>query len=143
VSAHPGGALPDDDPLLGEPGSDDDQRRPLDGRDFSRRTLLANERTYLAWWRTGLTTLTVALAGARVVPELSDSGTRWPYTGLGVVFALLGVLCMVYAEKRRRDVARAVRRGTFVDADGRLTLALSAVGALAGVATVLLILLDT
>lgn len=33
----------------------------------SRRTLLANERTYLAWWRTGLTTLTVALAVARVV----------------------------------------------------------------------------
>jgi len=40
---------------------------PLDPRDYSCRTLLANERTYLAWWRTGLTTLTVALAVARVV----------------------------------------------------------------------------
>jgi uncharacterized membrane protein YidH (DUF202 family) len=28
---------------------------PLDPRDYSCRTLLANERTYLAWWRTGLT----------------------------------------------------------------------------------------
>jgi hypothetical protein len=50
---------------------------------------------------------------------------------------------MVYAEKRRRDVADAVRRGTFVDADGRLTLALSAVGARAGVAPGRRILLDT
>ena len=32
--------------------------------DYTHRTLLANERTYLAWWRTGLTALTVALAAA-------------------------------------------------------------------------------
>ena len=44
---------------------------PLDPRDYSRRTLLANERAFLAWWRTGLTTLTVALAVARVVPRLT------------------------------------------------------------------------
>lgn len=131
-----------DDPLFGEPGSDFDQRRPLDPRDFSRRTLLANERTYLAWWRTGLTTLTVSIASARVVPELSDAQVRWPYTVLGVVFAVLGIACMVYAERRRRAVIDALRRGTYADADSRVTLLLSGAGAVLGVITILLILLD-
>jgi len=64
---------------------------PLDPRHDSRRTLLADERTYLAWWRTGLTMLT-ALAVARVVPGLSDSTTQWPYTVVGIAFVLLGVV---------------------------------------------------
>lgn len=132
-----------DDPILGDPGGPFDQRRPLDPRDFSRRTLLANERTYLAWWRTGLTTLTVSIACARVVPELADSHVRWPYTVLGVIFALLGAVCMAYAERRRRAVLAAVHRGTFVDADPRITMALSTIGAVLGLATVALILLDT
>src|SRR5204862_3597720 len=49
-----------------------DPDRPVDPRDYTRRTLLANERTYLAWWRTGITSVAAALAAARVVPELSD-----------------------------------------------------------------------
>ena len=57
----------------------------------ARRTSLANERTQLAWWRTGLTALAVALAVGRLVPEIGKghrcSGhTRWlelrsPFTG--------------------------------------------------------------
>jgi putative membrane protein len=39
--------------------------------DASRRTRLANERTQLAWWRTGLTALAVGLAIGRVLPELA------------------------------------------------------------------------
>jgi putative membrane protein len=38
--------------------------------DATRRTLLASERTELAWRRTGLTALAVALAVGRVVPGL-------------------------------------------------------------------------
>ena len=52
-----------------------------------RRTHLAVERTYLAWWRTGLTAFAVALATARVVPELANSKVQWPYTVLGIGFA--------------------------------------------------------
>ena len=115
---------------------------PLDPRDYSRRTLLANERTYLAWWRTGLTTLTVALAVARVVPGLSDSTTQWPYTVVGVCFALLGIACIAYGERRRISVDRAVRQGEFVSADPRLTLGLTAGGVLMGVALVVLITLS-
>jgi putative membrane protein len=115
---------------------------PLDPRDYSRRTLLANERTYLAWWRTGLTTLTVSLAVARVVPELSQSKTQWPYTAVGVAFALIGIICVAYGERRRVSVDRAVRRGQFVGVDPRLTLGLTAAGVLMGVALIVLITLD-
>ena len=58
--------------------------------DVTRRTWLANERTYLAWWRTGLTTLTVALAAARVVPELSRPTTAGRTRSIGAAYALLG-----------------------------------------------------
>jgi inner membrane protein YidH len=119
-----------------------DAQRPLDPRDYSRRTLLANERTYLAWWRTGLTTLTVALAAARVVPELADVGTRWPYTILGVGFAALGLLCMGYGERRRIAVDRAVRAGDFAELDTTVSRLLSYGGFALGVALVVVILVD-
>ena len=125
----------------GEELSPDDPRRPLDPRDYSRRTLLANERTALAWWRTGLTTLTVALGCARVVPALSDAEHQWPYTVIGVVYGLLGVAFVVYGERRRRAVERAVRRGAFAEADPRWMAAIATLGAVAGVGLVVLVVL--
>jgi putative membrane protein len=126
---------------MSEPAAPGPHEGPLDPRDYSRRTLLANERTYLAWWRTGLTTLTVALAAARVVPELSDSEVQWPYTVVGVAFAFLGVFCIAYGEKRRADVGRAVREGEFVDADPRLTLAMTVLGVALGLGLMALIVI--
>jgi putative membrane protein len=126
---------------MSEPAASGPHEGPLDPRDYSRRTLLANERTYLAWWRTGLTTLTVALAAARVVPELSDSEVQWPYTVVGVAFAFLGVFCIAYGEKRRADVGRAVREGEFVDADPRLTLAMTVLGVALGLGLMALIVI--
>ena len=119
-----------------------DPDRPVDPRDYTRRTLLANERTYLAWWRTGLATLTVALAAARVIPDLGHPAARWPYTALGVVFAVLGTICIGYAERRRRSVSRAVRRGDFSEPSVVLTTVLTVGGTVAGVATLVLILVD-
>jgi putative membrane protein len=124
---------------MSDPPADGPHEGPLDPRDYSRRTLLANERTYLAWWRTGLTTLTVALAAARVVPALSGSEVQWPYTVVGVAFALLGVVCIAYGEKRRADVGRAVRQGEFVDTDPRLTLGMTIVGVALGLGLTALI----
>jgi len=126
---------------MSEPGARGPHDGPLDPRDYSRRTLLANERTYLAWWRTGLTTLTVALAAARVVPELADSKVQWPYTIVGVVFAILGIVCIGYGERRRASVDRAVREGEFVDTDPRVTLGLTVVGVILGMALVVLIVI--
>ncbi len=134
--------MDDDDPILGDRGGPYDQRLPLDQRDFSRRTLLANDRTYLAWWRTGLTTLTGALAAARVIPDLSDVRHRWPYTAIGSLFAALGIACMAYGEYRRRAVDRAVHEGSYADVSAAATMALTVLGCLAGVALVALVLFD-
>ena len=111
--ARPGAALEPQGLLQQRAGEDHPGGRMSD--DYTHRTLLANERTYLAWWRTGLTTLTVALAAARVVPVLSEARHQWPYTVVGAAFALLGTACIAYAELRRRAVDRAVRAGRFAD----------------------------
>lgn len=133
-------SVQDDDPMLGRPGSDFDQRRPLDMRDFSRRTLLANERTYLAWWRTGLTSLTVALASGRILPELVGAETMWPYLGLGILFSLLGMLCIAYGERRRRAVSAALIRGEFAEAESSVMFVLTALGVIAGVVIIALMI---
>jgi len=108
--------------------------------DASRRTYLANERTYLAWWRTGLASLTVALAAARVVPELSGTTVRWPYTVVGVGFALIGLTQIIYAERRREEVESALARGEFIRPHGTLTLAITCVSVVLGLMTLGLIL---
>jgi putative membrane protein len=103
-----------------------------EGSDPGRRTLLAVERTYLAWWRTGLTAYAVALATARVVPELSKAKVQWPYTLLGIGFALLGTGCVAYGERRRRA-------GAYKDAGPAMTLGFTLGGLLLGVGLVVVL----
>ena len=101
--------------------------------DASRRTYLAAERTYLAWWRTGLTSLAVGIGAARVVPELADT-RRWPFSVVGAGFALLGVLCIAYSDRRRREIEDALSRGTFAPTHEWVTAVLASVGILLGLA---------
>ena len=107
-------------------------------RDASRRTRLANERTYLAWWRTGLTALAVCIALGRIVPGVSDV-TQWPYQVVGACYGLLGLAFMVVAHIRVRTVERAVDRGEYARLDERLSIALLVVGLGLGAATVALV----
>lgn len=83
--------------------------------DASTRTNLAAERTVLAWWRSGLTALGVSLAVGKVVPDLGDHATRWPYAALGVAFALVGI-GMVLAGTRRHNDVTGVRAFAIVTA---------------------------
>jgi putative membrane protein len=110
--------------------------------DATRRTRLASERTELAWWRTGLTALAVALAVGRVVPELSDSSARWPYLAVGVCFALYGVAVLAYGSRRRQVVEQALSEGRFPDPPRYAHGALAAAGVVLGLLTVVLILAD-
>ena len=55
--------------------------------DATRRTRLANERTYLAWWRTGLTSLAVGIGAGKIAPELAG-GRRWPYVVVGAAYSV-------------------------------------------------------
>jgi putative membrane protein len=110
--------------------------------DAARRTYLASERTQLAWWRTGLTGLAVALAVGRVVPELSDSSLQWPYTLVGCAFAIYGIALIGYGTIRARAVDRAVAAGRYAEAPNRVLGALTAAGIALGAATFILVAVD-
>jgi putative membrane protein len=104
-------------------------------KDATRRTRLANERTYLAWWRTGLTSIAVCVGLGRIVPEVTNV-TKWPYELVGAGYGVLGVGFMVIAHVRLRAVEAAVDRDEFARFDGRWTLVLLAAGALLGVGAI-------
>jgi putative membrane protein len=107
-------------------------------RDAARRTRLANERTYLAWWRTGLTAIAVCIALGRIVPGVSNV-TQWPYQVVGAGYGLLGLAFMLVAHVRVRMVERAVDRGEFARMDGRLSLALLVAGLVLGASAIALV----
>jgi putative membrane protein len=100
--------------------------------DATRRTHLANERTYLAWWRTGLTALASGVAIGRLVPSVTHQ-TRWPYAVLGAGFALVGIVAIAYGLVRQRAVREAVKRGEFAYPSEDVLLALTAAGVALGV----------
>src|SRR6266566_1609763 len=121
-----------------------EQQSPGSGRfdeagDATRRTRLANERTYLAWWRTGLTAFAVSIGSGKLVPALAR-GATWPYTAIGIGFAVVGLFCVAYAFWRYREVEEAVSRAEFAPPDDRLVALLSGVGAALGVVLVVVLL---
>jgi len=107
--------------------------------DATRRTRLANERTYLAWWRTGLTALAIAVAVGRIAPDVSH-GARWPYVVVGAGFAALSLVLLWIGYSRTRAIEAALDRGEFAPLDRRLPLLLLICGAALGVATFLIVL---
>jgi putative membrane protein len=102
------------------------------GSEEEQRTDLAAERTQLAWWRTGLTALAVGIAVGRIVPEVGHSGTRWPYAVLGVAFSGYGLCLIAYGHLRGRRAGAA--------SEQRWSFALTSVGVLLAVATMVLII---
>lgn len=94
-------------------------------------TRLANERTYLAWWRTGLTSLAVGIGAGRIIPAVTDEA-QWPYTIIGIGFALLGIGLIGYATIRHRQVERALARGEFVSPGDRAVIAFTGAGVVLG-----------
>lgn len=78
----------------------------------SRATSLAAERTWLAWWRTGIATGAVALAVGRLLPGLTG-GARWPFRLVGIGYGLLSVAILVVGAVRQRRASAALRSGEF------------------------------
>jgi putative membrane protein len=109
-----------------------------EAEDATRRTRLANERTYLAWWRSGLTALAVGIAAGKLVPELTE-GSGTAFVVLGAAYAVLGVVFIVFAFARSRAVERSLARGGFAPLDDRVAAALTALGVALGTATVLVV----
>src|SRR5262245_27313283 len=115
------------------------REREFENRDATRRTYLATERTQLAWWRTGLTALAVALAVGRVVPELQGSSTQWPYSAAGVGFAAYGLLLIAYGTLRAREVDHAIQRGEWAPTSPGMIALLTVAGIALSLVTAIVI----
>ena len=106
--------------------------------DATRRTRLANERTYLAWLRTALTALAVAVGIGRLVPGVTDV-TRWPFELVGAGFAVLAILVGVYGARRYVLVEQALSAGRFAPFDSRTAVLLAALTTVLGIGTFVLV----
>jgi putative membrane protein len=106
--------------------------------DATRRTRLANERTYLAWLRSALTALAVAVGAGKIVPGVADV-TKWPFELLGAGFAVLALVLILYGALRDVRVEEALEAGGFAPLEPRNALVLAAVAAVLGVATLVLV----
>jgi inner membrane protein YidH len=113
--------------------------RAAETADALRRTRLASERTYLAWWRTGLTALAVGIGTGGIAPKLVGE-SRWAYVGVGTGFAALGSALLVYGLVRQTSVERAVANGGFAPPDRRILVALTAAVVVLGILTVIVLL---
>src|SRR6187402_1357959 len=78
--------------------------------DQARRTSMAAERTWLAWWRTALAASAGALAVGRFAPELLEVAA-WPYILLGCGYASLAVGLLIVGAQRQRQWEHALRTG--------------------------------
>ncbi len=116
-----------------------DSKPPTEGWDAIRRTRLAAERTELAWWRTALTSIAVAVGVGRVVPELSGTTTEWPYVVVGIGWALYSVCLFGYGSIRSYRVEQAVDRGEMIQSSRIESRWLMSAGVILCLATVGLI----
>jgi inner membrane protein YidH len=107
--------------------------------DATRRTRLANERTYLAWWRTGATLLGLAIAVGRIAPDIANA-KNWPYEAVGACFGIVGLAFILVGYRRAKTIEAALDEGRFAPLDATLTLWLSVAGFVLGLATVALVL---
>jgi putative membrane protein len=106
--------------------------------DALRRTRLANERTFLAWLRTGITCLAAGLAVGRVLPELVDDAV-WPYAVIGAGYAIVGMALIGYGLRRERAVAAAVEEGGYAPLEGGAVATITAAAFALGAATLALV----
>jgi putative membrane protein len=127
---------------IDEPPPSPEPRRFDEDGDASRRTWLASERTVLAWLRTGLTATAVALAVGKVVPDLRDDGSDWPFIVLGAGYGLLGVVIVAYGLLRGREVDRAIRAGRWLSPDDRAMWLIGALAIALGLLATVVIVAD-
>jgi putative membrane protein len=108
--------------------------------DASRRTRLASERTYLAWWRTALAAFAVSLGVGKIVPELTG-GSSIGYQVVGIGYAFLGIAFLAYGFHRQRQQEAGLLEGRFVPFAPAAALVFAVAGIALGAATVLVVII--
>jgi putative membrane protein len=119
--------------------------RPTEDRGLAesapRRTWLAAERTYLAWLRTGLGALGLALAVGRLLPALIDAD-HTAFGLLGAGYGLLGVFVLVLGAYRAQRIRSALTAGRPLPADFWEIWALTAFSIVLAVVTIVLVVAE-
>jgi uncharacterized membrane protein YidH (DUF202 family) len=110
--------------------------------DQMRRTSMAAERTWLAWWRTSLGTTAGALAVGRFAPELLEVAA-WPYILLGCGFAALAIGLLLVGAQRQRELEHALRTGGHVPLRFGIVGLFTVGGVALAVMTVVLVIAQT
>jgi putative membrane protein len=110
--------------------------------DQARRTSMAAERTWLAWWRTALAASVGALGVGRLAPELLDVAA-WPYVILGCGYAALAIGLLVTGAQRQRELEHALRTGGHVPLRFRTVGVFTVGGVVLALLTVVLVVAQT
>jgi len=87
---------------------------PASAPEVDLRLLQANERTLLAWVRTGLSLMGFGFVVARIGPWLREGQVdrgNWWFVGTGVAFIVLGTFCDVAAGLRFVRTRAAILAG--------------------------------
>lgn len=111
--------------------------------DGLRRAQLAAERTYLAWWRTALATVAVAVAIGRILPEVVGADPAWPYVVVGVGWGALAIAIAAYAPVRQVVLRRAIDDGAYAHPHSAALLLMGIAGVVLTAASVLLIVINS
>lgn len=125
-------------------GTDSIEKEPIDRKRslISKKVTdhLANERTFLAWIRTGLATITFGFVIARfglLLRELTlkssiPSGSAIHYsTIIGVTLTVLGVILMIFALLNFLNIRRSIDNESFHPSTG-FTIILTILASLIG-----------
>ena len=118
--------------------SGDEPRLAVD-RDSRARTHLANERTFLAWLRTGLSLMAVGLAAARFLPV--DLVPGIPYVrSFAILLVLFGTVMVLYGANRSTRANQQIETGSY-DPAGTAIVTIAAIISLFGILAIPLVLL--
>ena len=104
--------------------------------DSRARTHLANERTFLAWFRTGLTVIALGIAGEQLLVQVGRGSAL--VSLLGIVVIVSGIVILVTGRARYVESRRSIDAGEYRPASSAINLSV-AVFAAAGVLAVVYI----
>jgi putative membrane protein len=136
TQSRPGSKLTDD--------GDEASRVPTSPSDLDqeRRTSMAAERTWLAWWRTALGATAGALAVGRFAPKLLDVAP-WPYILLGCGYASLAVGLSIVGAQRQRQLEHALKTDGHAPLGFRTVALFTIGGVVLALLTVVLVIAQT
>ena len=96
----------------------------------------------LAWWRTGLGTIAVAVAIGRLIPAVSKAPSA-PFLWIGTGFGVLALAMIVFGAVRQREVTRSLAEGEYADLNPVVVLAMTLLLAVLTIAAVVALFIST